>query len=226
MIYLVFGRREQGKTTLAYWMARRAGPRLIFDPRGLIRLRSTVTHRIDLREAADELRAGERAEVVYTPYEDDLATAFTRFCGLARRWVFDDPRRPLAVLVDEVAFVSTDDLAFQWLLRCSSRSIVHVFVTGHRPVDVRPNVRAIADHWLLFAMRQEHDLQVLDERCSVEAVREVRTLQPRQFVQWDDTQARHKVFKNPQEWYIDLDPHNERSRGADPLAAIAENSLT
>lgn len=206
MIYAILGRREMGKTTLAYAMAQKVAHRVIFDPRGLIRREGShrVQHSADLDSVYDAMIEDELAEVVYTPYEDDVQVAFSAFSSMVKTWVISAPNRSLAVLVDEVSFVSLADPTFQWVLRCCGRKVVNVLLTAHRPVDVPTSVRAITDHWLLFQCRQEHDLAVIVERCSAEAAEHVIRLAPRQFAHWDDERAQLSVNSEPASWYVPI----------------------
>lgn len=221
MIHLVIGRRERGKTTLAYYMAAKVSQRLIFDPRGLIERAGSVR----LKSAADlegkgipALVDNEVSEIVYAPMEDDIQGAFRRFCMQVKWWVLNHPTRPLAVLVDEVSFVNLEEPAFQWITRCSKRDVLQIFLTGHRPADVPTSVRAIADYWLLFQCRQEHDLDVIESRCTRGTVQAVQRLNAREFVMWDDEHARFQIYKEARAWFVPLSTGLARRVSvADPL---------
>lgn len=206
MIDLVIGRREQGKTTLAVYMAAKVPSRMVFDPRGMIRRPgAVVVHTADeLGGAMDALRDDEVAEVVYTPVEDDLQAAFGAYSDELRLWIVERPHKKLVALVDEISFVSLDVPAFQWALRCSPRDRIHIILTCHRPADVPVSVRTITDMWVLFPARQEHDLEVIRRRCSPEVAERVTKLQARQFVVWDDATASSRVYDDPSAWYLPL----------------------
>lgn len=203
MIYLNIGRRRQGKTTLTTFMARKVERRLMFDPRGLMQFGTTVHTRQQFIDAFTELVDGDRVEVVFTP-NADLQKSFKLFAYYARAWVTRYGARSLAIVIDEVAFVDTDVEDFLWVLRCSDPSVHHVFVTAHRPADVSTRVRAIADHWLLFGVRQEHDLRVITERCGRPVAVRVSKLGPREFVHWDDAIGSANVFRDPAAWFVPL----------------------
>lgn len=218
MIYLVVGRREQGKTTLAYHMASRVAARAIFDPRGNIHHGYRVDTAGALAGAMRDMRLGVRAwnettqtenppitEVVYTP-RGDSASGFEVFSRAVQDWVREDFDRPLAVLVDEIAFADLSCESFRWVARCCSRDRVQIILTCHRPSDVDTSTRAISDHWLLFPCRQEHDLEVIRRRCSEAVATEVQRLERRQFVHWDDTNGTYKVVRRPEAWHVPLSP--------------------
>jgi hypothetical protein len=207
LIFLIIGRRDQGKTTLAYHMAHKAPTRLVFDPRMMIdrpsalRVRDTAM----LTAAVDEAFFDHEDEIVFSPEDDDLQAAFDAFAREVKRWCLDTPaRRQLAVVVDEAAFVDLRSGPFQWVIRCCPRSLVNVFVTAHRPADIAVIVRGLADHWLIFPTTQEHDLDVIRERCSPATADAVVKLNDREFAHWDDTRATLRVNRRPDSWYIPL----------------------
>lgn len=213
MILLSIGRRARGKTTLGCYVARRVSKRMIFDPRAMIApagdMSAHVTGLTSFKLAVTylERRPGEPDainEVVYAPNDADLTAAFGAFSDAAREWVERYPRRPLAILVDEIAFVSLQAAAFQWVLRCSDPSQTHVILTCHRPIDVPVGVRAIADYWCLFAMRQEHDLRVIEERCSPAVSQRVRRLKGREFILWDESVGVSTEYLDAHAWYVPL----------------------
>jgi hypothetical protein len=230
MIHLIIGRREQGKTTLALYMALKVKQLLAFDPRGLMErpnaLRVRTAGALESK-GVPALLDDEITECIYTPSEDDIQRAFMRFCNQVKWWVANHPKRPLAVLVDEVSFVNLNEPAFQWVLRCSKREVMQIFLTCHRPADIPTAVRAIADFWCLFQCRQEHDLGVIEERCSKTVVAAVGRLNAREFIMWDDERAQSKRFSDAQAWFVPLQisPGAQTPRPADPLADIAANDL-
>jgi hypothetical protein len=215
MIYVNLGRRRQGKTTLTAHMSRKVPARLIFDPRGLMQFGTTVHSRSALALAFEDLAEGTRQEIVYTP-DQDLQAEFIAFSRYCRVWAVKHGQRPLAMVVDEAAFVDTDIEDFLWILRCSDPTRHHVFVTAHRPSDLSTRLRAIADHWLLFATRQEHDLAVINQRCGANVSRRVAQLQPREFVHWDDALGVYKHYPQrvAQSWHVPLGATSQQRSAA------------
>lgn len=207
MIVLCIGRRERGKTTLAYYQAGKVSRRFIFDPRGMIQRPGSVRVKRaqELREVAfPALVDGEVSEVVYQPQEDDIQAAFATFSRLAKRWITEHPEQPLAVMVDEISFVNLNEPSFQWVLKCCASDRVHIFLTCHRPADVPVNVRSIADRWCLFQCRQEHDMSVIEERCSADVANAVRRVEGHEFVLWDDAKAETRIFRDSAPWHVKL----------------------
>ena len=209
MIRLIIGRRQRGKTTLAYYMAAKCPQRVIFDPRGMIRAKpdtGVATTMRTFKTGFEQLQAGELRELIYTPSDDNFQKAFQYFCRCIKTWIVAEPNRPLAVVIDELAFVNPNEPAFLWMLRCSEPKVFHIFVTCHRPKDVSTDMRAIADQWFLFQCRQEHDLSVIEDRCSAGVANAVQRLEGREFILWDDDKATMTIFKKSEPWHVDLKP--------------------
>jgi len=208
MIYFCLGRRLQGKTTLAYYIARRLPRRMIFDPRGLIRSAQSQVCRTtsEIQQVADALRDHEITEMIVTP-RGSVESAFHAFCFEAQRWIELHPREPIAILIDEVRFMDLNNEALDWVLRCSPVDTCHIIFTGHRPKDIPIDIRGIADRWLLFSFTLPRDLDVIEEHCSPQVEREVRRLQSRQFVEWNDQVGKARVYLNPAVWYVPLTMH-------------------
>lgn len=210
MIYLLLGRRELGKTTLAIYMARKVPYQVIFDPRGLCT--PTTGARVT---TPDELASAIRAmqhetapikELIVTP-RDDVQEMFDGTAGFVKYWAETYPRtdHAMAFVVDEARFVDLKrSRAFGWVTRASPRDLFHVIVTAHRPTDVPTDLRAIADHWYLFRCSQEHDLDAIEERCGTRAAGTVSRLEPHHFLHWDDSIGAYTVNKTPQSWKIEL----------------------
>lgn len=220
MIYLIIGRRKRGKTTLGYYMARKGNaPRVIFDPRGMIRPGLPRSHRATSTAALElgmlALADYEIDEVIYCPGDESLVRPFQMFCTELRRWV-DEPAtsgRPLNVLIDELSWIDysqRDNATLRRVLRSCEPEIFNVFITCHRPVDVPVNTRSIADYWAIFHCVQEHDLSVIKERCGDDAAARVSRLTARSFVLFDDAESIATEYpdrpdtsgKNP--WFVEL----------------------
>jgi hypothetical protein len=205
MLHIIIGRREQGKTTLALYMASKVDAMLIFDPRGIVGPESRRVREVsELAMACRALYDRDIGQVSYTP-DDELSTAWPYWGQCVAAWMRRDAHRPLAAVVDEAAFVPLESSPqFEWVCRTSKRSVMQILLTAHRPRDIHTSIRAIADHWLLFGTRQEHDLRVIEEHCSRDVADLVQALGPREFVHWDDTSATAHIYRDPAVWYVDL----------------------
>lgn len=222
MIYLALGRRETGKTTLAYYLVSNKAitSRVIFDPRALIPAPHGRARDLDdILEAFDRQAGDPHVDVVVTPDRDKQA-CFDQMCLEVRGALDagDHPRR-IGLLVDEIRFIDTKAEPFDWLLRCATRASVSIVMTAHRPKDVPVDIRAIADVWLLFRTTQEHDLVVLHERLPPAVVAQVAGLGDRQFIAWDDSVARARAYTTPARWFVPL----RRSGDPDPLTTALDS---
>jgi len=206
MIYLVIGRRTRGKTTRVYSLARKVRKRVMIDPRRMIkRVDVEIVHRSDeLRAALSDLVVDPAVnEVVFQPSDDDLDGSFIRFTIAVKERIIRNPNVPIAVIVDEASFFNLDDHRFQWLVKCTDRDLVHILITAHRPQDIPTSVRGLADHWIIFATTQEHDLKAIEQRSGSERVTHaVRQLRDREYVHWDDSRGSFDIVRDSSTWNI------------------------
>jgi hypothetical protein len=210
-----FGRRSQGKTTLAVYSLDKLDRRAVLDPRSLIRRPGAIVLRSATRlaEAFDALAAGEVDEIVYSPSENHRA-AFEAFAAELKRWILENPDLELGVLIDEASFYAVLDPrappsqreTFAYVLKACDLERFHLVITCHRPADLAPDIRALMNRWCLFRTTQEHDLAVIKERCTAAVVAVVTTLADREFVAWNDDDASAEVNRAPFVWYSDLAP--------------------
>src|SRR5262245_1891216 len=204
-VYQALGRREQGKTTLAYWMARQVRQRVVYDPRAIV-TRSDGVGRVDrageLPAAFEALAADRVSELVFTPGVEEERD-FAIFVREVLAW----PRhRPVAIVFDESGIIPLESKLFRQLLRTSPKPMSLIF-TAHRPVDMPVLVRSLTDRWCVFQTKEPRDLVVLSERCSERRATVVQTLQAREFATWDDRgpNGTLRVHRDPDVWYMALD---------------------
>jgi hypothetical protein len=234
MVYPIIGRRKRGKTTLARYMVSKSARRLVFDPRKTIPVGPDAV-RVYLPSALHDvamplLEAGEIAEVVYTPDSDDLGGPFDAFACELKRWTTEHPAEPLGVLIDELGWIESarrDPPALRRALRNCEPELVDVFITCHRPSDIPTNTRSIADRWVLFHCAQEHDLDVIRERCSDATAQLASTLTGRAFLVYDDADHTVTLFPEtqPSVWHVPLLSATERAQYAEPLSSVASRPV-
>lgn len=215
MLSGIVGRRETGKTTLTMFLARHDPmvPRMVFDPRNGIAARGSSIKVFTADDLIDQafpaMAAGEVAEVIYTPRENNLSESFLVFSTLAQHYIEQNPRR-FVVVIDECALVKDDleslDHPLQAAMRWSRRDRVHFFLTCHQPKNIPTNTRAISDYLIFFRATQEHDLTVIRERCSAQFAADVSQLQPYHFLIWNDQTAAVMPSRvKPADWKVSLD---------------------
>lgn len=195
MIYLIVGRRELGKTTLARYLAAKRAPRIIIDPRA--QWPSTGAYgAVDEPAMLDDLDAG--VDVIVQP--EDLQPTVDGMAAVARQYLTENPTRTLSIVADEAGLYHLR--AWSWLIRCSPRDRVNILLTAHRPTDVSTDVRSLADVWCLFRTTQPHDLESIEDRCGSRTVQVIQTLDPHQFASWDDAKAELRVHRDGKLWKI------------------------
>jgi len=220
VIYLALGRRQLGKTTLVYSMARKCPARIILDPRALIHSDGLrVSNARDLSAAVDAIidERNSLQEVLITP-DSNVQSMFNQASQHVKDWAIDFQHAPRATrrmmfVIDEARFFDLrESAAFEYVLRAAPPDLVNVAITAHRPADIPTDIRAISDHWLMFRCTQEHDLKVIGERCTDAVRNHVEKLNPHEFIDWDDATATAKAYRNPAAWYIPLRSPNAPDR--------------
>lgn len=196
MIYLVIGRRELGKTTLARYMAHAKSPRLVMDPRAQW-ITAKRYRRVEPERMLEDL--DRREDIVVQPIE--LQPSVDAFASIANVYFQEDEHdeRELSVVLDEAGLYGLS--SWDWMMRCSPRVRTSIILTAHRPSDISTSIRALADVWCIFRTTQRHDLDAIGERCGELVERHVQELKPFEFVEWDDAKAQMTIHRNAAAWF-------------------------
>jgi len=215
-ILINIGRRGLGKSTLARYSAHAKSPRIFIDPRAQWR-GSRIYRREQAEDMLEDLEAGR--DFIVQPSEKQPTV--DAMASVAALWfseeVLPEPTtenpepkgtRELSIVLDEAGTYDLD--SWDWFLRTCDPKRTVIILTAHRPQDIDTAVRAIADTWCIFRTTQTHDLKAIEDRTSELVVREVQRLDPFEFVEWDDANARMTVHKNPAAW---REPRNVRLEG-------------
>ncbi len=201
MIKLILGRRELGKSTLACHFAQQMSPRLTIDPRSQFSAaRALIVADVDPEMVLYALE--QREDVIAQPR--DRQGAVDALAWSAERFIMDGPpTRQLVVTFDEAGLY--DVASWDYLLRCSPRGRTNFLFTAHRPKDISTTIRSIADEWFIFRTIQEHDLAVIEERCGWLVRDLVQTLQPFEYVVWNDAKSEARINRQPDAWFTPLE---------------------
>lgn len=201
MIYLIVGRRELGKTTLARYLGHARTPRVILDPRAQWPT-TTIAPYFEPDPETVLIDLENQTDVLVQP--NDLPIAVDALAWPARRYITDGDghTRQLTIIFDE-AGLYRENLrgSWSWMMRCSPRTRTTIVLTAHRPADIVTDIRALADIWCIFRTTQVHDLDAIEERCGEEVRALVQTLKPYEFVSWNDAKAEAQIHRNPKAWY-------------------------
>lgn len=213
MITVIIGFTGQGKSTLAYRVSTRStngGPsttRVIFDPRKQFETTSDVLPDSNgLYELMDD-----RYEVIVRPGRGEAVEEnFDHTSKVIADWIEDNPHENISVLVDEGRLVGLNaklvSLHFDWILRSAREgSPVDVVITCHRPVDVHPDIRAIANRLVFFRVMLPGDLDAIEEQCGPEVAAQVKNLLDRQFITWNNSRQQWRKVDRPETWYVPIE---------------------
>lgn len=196
---LAFGKRHQGKTTLALHLARQLDVTLCaFDINRQFHFSpdSAVSTEDDVRAL---LLAGER-EIIFRPGLDVKAD----FEALSRAlcdW------QDLVILVDESSRLQGANWLHPWLdelIRRSDSERVHLIQTLHRPSDAANICRALASDWYIFHTTQPASLGCIADQCGREVAELAVSLGPREFVHWNDDRETFEQVTDPESWFESL----------------------
>lgn len=206
MITIIIGFTGQGKTTLAEYVSRRCTTRLKFDPRMQFDTTSDILH----NEAGLYELLDDRYEVIVQPGRGvSVEEDFDAVCNVLAEWIEDNPGENVCLLVDEGRLVGLDakDVSpnFDWILRSArENSPVSVIITCHRPVDVHPNIRAIANRIVLFRVMLPGDLDTIEDQCGPVVVAEVKKLVDKEFITWNNSRQQWRKVSDPTTWRVEL----------------------
>jgi hypothetical protein len=206
MVIVIIGFTGQGKSTLAYYCAKRSPTRVIFDPRSqFFTGAETSSHCATLYDLLEE-----EAEVIIQPGRQSSVEDSFRWCSAElANWIEDNPREPIAYLVDEARLAGLDSKNisgdFDWIVRSAREgSPIDVIITCHRPTDVSTNIRAIANKIFLFRITLPNDLAVIGEQCTPEVAEAVAKLVDKTYIVWNNSRQQWRVITNSQLWHVAL----------------------
>jgi hypothetical protein len=204
LLDLLIGKRELGKTTLAVSISQFYDTRVIFDPRHMINTTSDILSEGQISGILYEL-LNQRAEIIIRP-KFDKQRAFDEMCQEIYDWLQDNPDQQFCLLLDEARFIEAPEKNqhFEFIVRCTNRTLVAVLITMHGIVDVSTDLRRVADFWVLFRITLDADVDTIRERCGNEIAEKVRTLEPYQYIVWNDSNGTFKVFTDSAKWFVPL----------------------
>lgn len=219
---LIFGRRRQGKSTLALRLALSYHHTVfVFDPNSQYHLGPAVPvfqELEDLQEWMDDRRI-DHGIVIYRPRVnrqaqslDESFADFTEVISTRGHW---------GLIIDEATYLQNHarcDPALEGLMRQAPREgarndageIVDVSIiqTTHRPVDVHSICRALASDTFLFSASLRRDLDFVENQYGPEVSSSLTDLQRWHTVHvYSDDAGRQQftLWNDPQKWYLDIE---------------------
>lgn len=207
MIIIIIGFTGQGKTTLAEYLSRRSTTRLKFDPRMQFHTTDDILPNASgLYELLDD-----RYEVIVQPGRGaEVKETFNETCGVLADWIEHNPEEVVSFVADEARLIGLQNenvsLNFDWILRSAREgSPITVIITCHRPVDVHPNIRAIANRIIFFRVMLPGDLDTIEDQAGPEVREAVRNLVDKQFVTWNNSRQQYRKISDANSWKVDLE---------------------
>lgn len=227
MIVDMIGRRGLGKTTLALYLSRNAEIVIALDPRNLFPIGDAGLVYDPSALEADDLEAliGTKARRIVVRPTGVLQDAVDTLAGDVKALLEKHPTLRVTVILDEAGTFELE--AWNYLFRTADRDRVWFMLTCHRPTDVEPWVRAIADWIIVFRTTEQNDLRALRERCGDAFAEHARRLNPREWLLWDDTTSDErkqvKFFNDPKVWFVALE--TRAASGSDASALPISTDL-
>lgn len=219
---LIFGRRRQGKSTLALRLAMTYHHTVFcFDPNNQYNLGEAVPviHETeDLQEWIDN-REIDHGIVIYRPrvnrQSQSLDESFADFVEVIQA------KGHWGLIVDESTYLQNHariDPALEGLMRQSPRDgarnaagqvvDVSIIQTTHRPVDAHSICRALCSDTFLFAASLRRDIDFVEAQYGPEVAQHLTNLQRWHTVHvYADASGRQQftIWDNPQAWHIDIE---------------------
>lgn len=205
MLAVIVGRRRQGKSTLAYAIARsRRRSVIVFDPNDQFRALETLPDAAALPAWLETSGEASAARIVPAPpVEEAWAAAADILDG--GRWAWGD----YSLILDECSMLMSPAGVDERLERYArtAPADVGVFLTSHRPRDIAPLFRALATDWYVFQTTLDRDLEVLRANFGDTLADAVRTLPPYHCAHYwlqPGGEPAVTVWDRPEVWHIDI----------------------
>jgi hypothetical protein len=201
----IIGRKELGKTTMAFYQARLNAPYIIIydgccqfqifpsasDPKKLGKLMQMTDDDGQLLNP-----------IVYQP-EGEALDNFAVFADACWR----SGRRPMAIIVDEAGELQgpgSMEPKLSRLIRQAHRYQMCVIQTCHRPPDLHRRSWALASQYIFFRTTDQRDLERIEEHCGHEVAARVAQLARFHCIVWDENMQTFEVWVEPARWYVDI----------------------
>lgn len=206
---LIWGRRRQGKSTLALALAaiHSNRPILVFDPCAQYRMFPSIgPGDLDELEAAMQAESGEVPVLALQCGTDpigDITAYMDVLDGGGWRW------SEYTIILDEAALLQRPQgmpPAVARLIRQAPDDIL-VIETLHRPSETHGTIRALATDFFFFQCFHQRDLEVIEHNFGPDIAAKVRALGPHEVLHFwlgPAGEPCHAVWHDPALWYVQL----------------------
>jgi hypothetical protein len=214
----VEGRKYQGKSTLAFYLAERIQRRthsytpVFFDPKWTFR---SVAHTEDVDEFADMLPDAKDG-LAFRPAsqfsDDDIEKVredFTAFCEAINleSLLRHPPDRPIIIVIDEAYYLQSGKYVHPWLarlIRLATEHKIFVILAVHRPTQIAPDVRSQIDQFFFFRQILPDDLDAVREVADEESAEIVANLPKHHVLEYNVESRTREVWSRPELWYRNI----------------------
>jgi hypothetical protein len=204
---LITGRRQLGKSTLAFDVGVRSGKMgVIFDPNAQYRNPELFFVTSDLEELIETIDGGSVSYMVYRP----LGDVDEEFTALGEEMF---TRSGFFFIVDEARLIKNNKQLDKMVRLLDTRNTV-LIQNFHRPVDVAPACRALANQWYFFRTTLDADLAVVEELCGAEISERVKNLRGipqgsnNEVLHWNDDIGTSEVIE-ARAWFRNISGEKE-----------------
>lgn len=208
---VIWGRRRQGKSTLAMALAwaQQVRPVIIFDPCNQY---ARFPSNPDLERALEEDWPVIR--IVPGDVLEDWESLMAILDGGEWTW------RDYTLLIDEASMIQKPQSLNDSLARIIRQSPddVHVIETLHRPSETHPTVRALASDAFFFQTYLQRDLQVIAGTYGQNVADQVAILGRYEVLHFwiaEGGAPQFRVWQDPQLWYVPIRPMEEKDEKED-----------
>ena len=222
---LIFGRRRQGKSTLAYALAcSQKSHVVIFDPNGQYTSFAPIS---DMDDMVDAL-ISEQPTIRYQPLSDRPAEEWEPFADVV--WEFRD----YALIIDECSVIQSAtyvDSRLERFLRRAPDDVV-IIQTTHRPVDTNKLSRQLATDVFCFQTRMKADLDMMRNDFSPDMPEAVQALPEYHVLHYWGGRGgsyEHLIWNHPKDWYARIGTDRNAKAGTSAgtssrVARVADSS--
>lgn len=208
MISMVIGRREEGKTTLALYIAFLWSPRvIILDTRRQFNIGEPVNSLSELDDAIEQ----NVPVIVYQPMsEEDEQESGELARDIMARGMEHMPGNRFTFLIDEAGEVAKHGQAVKALrkmIKFVRLDTVNVILCCHRPTDVDPIFRSLMTDFCLFRVNGDRDIEWLEGIDSItpQAIATVQKLPRHHWIHLKPGHDEFQVFSEPEKWFVRYD---------------------
>jgi hypothetical protein len=210
---VIFGRKEQGKSTISFYRARLQSKDIVIWDACCQYPVFPAAHTPKQLERLLQLRDDDGQFITPIAYQPagEPKDNFPAFAAA----IWKCKRRPIVVIVDEASELQTAsnmEPSLSRLVRQGHRYGIAVIQNTHRPPDVHRRSWALASIYIFFRTTDELDLERIKEHCGEEVAGHVSKLARFHCVIWNEDKQTYELWTDPSKWYVDIHGKDQPDR--------------